>query len=181
MEYFEKIIMKNGQEALLRSGTVADGEGAFASFQLVHGETDYLLTYPDETAFGPEGESEFLEGKTDNPREVEILALVDGKVVGTAGIKAVGNQCKIRHRAEFGISVNKEYWGRGLGKALTEACILCAKKAGYVQLELSAVAENERALALYRKCGFEEFGRNPRGFLSRDGHYQELVHMFLTL
>ena len=30
----------------------------------------------------------------------------------------------------MGISILKEYWGLGLGKALSEACILCAKEAG---------------------------------------------------
>ena len=71
--------------------------------------------------------------------------------------------------------------GLGLGRALTEACIQCAKEAGYEQLELTVVAENERAIALYRKAGFVEFGRNPRGFRSRTSGYQEIVHMLLAL
>ena len=87
----------------------------------------------------------------------------------------------MKHRAELGISILKEYWGLGLGKALMQACIQCAKEAGYVQLELNAVAENERAIALYKSLGFEEFGRNPRGFNSRTSGFQELVYMLLTL
>ena len=87
----------------------------------------------------------------------------------------------MRHRADFGISILKEYWGLGLGRALASACIQCAKDAGYVQLELTAVAENERALSLYRALGFVEFGRNPRGFNSRISGYQELVYMLLSL
>lgn len=62
------------------------------------------------------------------------------------------------------------------------ACIESARAAGYTQLELSAVAENGRALALYEKAGFVEYGRNPRGFRSRlTGQYQELVYMRLEL
>ena len=75
----------------------------------------------------------------------------------------------------------KEYWGLGIGKALMEACIECAKDAGYTQLELNAVEENERALALYKKMGFVEYGRNPRGFNSRVSGYQEVVYMLLEL
>ena len=82
---------------------------------------------------------------------------------------------------ELGISVSRAYWGLGLGKALTKACIQRARDAGYVQLELNAVAENERATELYRSVGFVEFGRNPRGFRSRTGRYQELVYMLLVL
>ena len=61
------------------------------------------------------------------------------------------------------------------------ACIECAEKAGYEQIELSVVAENESAIAMYRKAGFEEFGRNPRGFKSLLTGYQELVFMRLEL
>lgn len=107
--------------------------------------------------------------------------MADGRVVATAGVDAVGTRDKLRHRAEFGISVLRAYWGLGLGRALTEACIQCAKEAGYEQLELTVVAENERAIALYRKAGFVEFGRNPRGFRSRTSGYQEIVHMLLAL
>ena len=107
--------------------------------------------------------------------------MADGRVVATAGVDAVGTRDKLRHRAEFGISVLRAYWGLGLGRALTEACIQCAKEAGYEQLELTVVAENERAIALYRKAGFVEFGRNPRGFRSRTSGYQEIIHMLLAL
>ena len=123
----------------------------------------------------------FLQEKAESPNEIEILAVVDGKVIGMAGIEAVGTKYKVKHRAELGISILKDYWGLGLGKALINACVQCAREAGYSQLELDVVAENERAIALYKSFGFVEFGRNPKGFNSRTSGYQELVYMFLEL
>ena len=181
MKYEQKIVLKNGKEALIRNGDGADGAAVFENFNRTHAETDYLLSYPDENSYDPEQEARFLEEKTNSPNEIELVAIVDGKVAGTAGIESVGKKYKVKHRAEFGISVLREYWGLGLGKALAKACIQCAKEAGYVQLELNAVAENERAVSLYRSLGFEEFGRNPRGFNSRVSGYQELVYMLLEL
>ena len=181
MEYYRKITLKNGKEACLRNAGASDGQAVYDIFNLCHAETDYLLSYPDENRFDPEQESRYLEDKTNSPNEIEIMAIVDDKVVGTAGIEAVGTKHKVRHRAAFGISVLKEYWGIGLGKALAQACIECAQKAGYVQLELDVVAENKRAVAMYQNLGFQEFGRNPRGFNSRTAGYQELVYMFLAL
>ena len=87
----------------------------------------------------------------------------------------------MRHRADFGISVDAAYWGLGIGRALMQACIECARAAGYAQLELTAVAGNERALAMYTGAGFVEYGSNPRGFRSRTAGYQELVYMRLEL
>lgn len=181
MKYNKIINLKNGKEALLRNGEFADGEAVFVNFNETHAETDYLLSYPDENSFDAQQEAEFLKEKTESPNEIEIVAVVDGMVAGTAGIEAVGSKYKLKHRAELGIAILKEYWGLGLGKALMEACIECAKEAGYTQLELNAVAENERAVALYKKMGFVEYGRNPRGFNSRVSGYQEVVYMLLEL
>lgn len=181
MKYEQKIILKNGKEALIRNGDKADGANVFEVFNRTHEETDYLLSYPDENSFDPEQEGEFLEKKANSTNETELLAIIDGKLAGTAGIEAVGEKDKVKHRADFGISILKEYWGLGLGRALALACIQCAREAGYDQLELNVVADNERALSLYRSLGFEEFGRNPRGFNSRICGYQELVYMMLKL
>ena len=181
MRYNQKVLLKNGKEALLRNGDAADGLPVYENFNATHAETDFLLSYPDENSFDPEQEAQFLQEKTNSPDEIELVAIADGKVVGLAGIEAVGRKYKVKHRAELGISVLKEYWGRGLGKAFTKACIQCAKDAGYAQLELNVVAENEAAISLYKSLGFVEFGRNPRGFNSRISGYQELVYMLLEL
>ena len=148
---------------------------------MTHGETDYLLTYPDENAFDVMQESQFLKEKTESKNEIQIVAVVDNVVVGTAGIGAIGAKYKVRHRAEFGISVAKEFWGLGIGQALTTACIACARAAGYIQLELNVVAENTRAISMYEKNGFVEYGRNPKGFHSRMAGFQEVVYMRLEL
>ena len=181
MRYSQKIILKNGKEAYLRNGVASDGNAVFENFNLTHAETDYLLSYPDEHSYNSEQEGQFLEQKTESTNEIEIIALVDGKVAGTAGIEAVGAKYKVKHRAEFGISVSKEYWGLGIGRALIEACIKCAKEAGYVQLELNVVAENTRAISLYKIEGFVEYGRNPKGFKSRTSGFQEVIYMLLEL
>ena len=181
MEYHQVIRLKNGVECCLRNGVESDGQAVFDNFNLTHGETDYLLTYPDENAFDVMQESQFLKEKTESKNEIQIVAVVDNAVVGTAGIGAIGTKYKVRHRAEFGISVAKEFWGLGIGQALTTACIACARAAGYIQLELNVVAENTRAISMYEKNGFVEYGRNPKGFHSRMAGFQEVVYMRLEL
>lgn len=181
MEYYQIITLKNGIECCLRNGTEQDGQAVLEHFNLTHGETDYLLSYPDENSFTAEQERQFLKEKAESRNEVEIVAVVNHAVVGTAGIEAAGSKYKIRHRAEFGISVAKAFWGLGIGSALVEACIECAKAAGYLQLELNVVAANERAISMYKKAGFIEYGRNPRGFNSRMTGFQEIIYMRLEL
>jgi len=181
MKYYEEILLKDGRKCVLRNGVAADGQAAFENFNLTHAETDFLLSYPDENSYNAEEEGKFLQEKTDSADEIEIIAEVGGKIAGMAGIEKVGSKFKLKHRAEFGISVLREYWRLGIGKALVNACVKCAKDAGYKQLELDVVADNEAALSLYKRAGFVEYGRNPRGFCSRISGYQPLVYMRLEL
>ena len=181
MKYKEIILLKDGRECVLRNGLREDGQAALDNFILTHQQTDFLLSYPDECTMSAEEEGEFLQKKTDSDNEIEILAEADGKIIGSAGIERVGIHEKLRHRCDFGVSVAREYWGLGIGKALTAACIECAKKAGYAQMELEVVAANERAASMYRSLGFREYGRNPRDFKSRLSGYQEVIYMRLEL
>ena len=181
MKYRNEITIKNGQKCIIRNGTFEDGPEVSTFFTTTHGETDYLLSYPEGSTRDDEKQSNYLKETTESDREIELLAIVDGKVVGMAGFNAIGSKYKVRHRAEFGITVSKNYWGQGIGKAIMNACIECAKEAGYIQLELDVVADNTRATELYKKLGFIEFGRNPKGFQSKYSGFQELVYMRLEL
>ena len=181
MDYFKKIKLKNGRECVLRNAVSNDAKQVLDVFIKTHSQTDFLLSYPDEIKYTVEEEGEFLQKKTDSKNEIEILAEIDGKVVGTAGIECVGIHKKLCHRCDFGVGIDEEYWGLGIGKALLEGCIECAKKAGYEQMELEVVAENERAVEMYKKAGFVEYGRNPRDFKSRISGYQEVIYMRLEL
>lgn len=181
MRYQQTIRLKNGETCLIRSGGADDARAVYDNFNLTHAQTDFLLSYPDENSFTVAQEAEFLARREENPQEVMLCAFLRDDLVGTAGIETVGGKNKVRHRAEFGISIEKEFWGLGIGRALTAACIECARKAGYHQLELDVVGENAAAIALYESLGFVEYGRNPKGFRSRHTGWQELVLMRLEL
>ena len=152
---FEKTLpLRDGRTLRIRNAEPADAQALLELIILTHSQTDYLLAYPDERRFTPEQEAEYLKGMLESDREIMLLAEID---------------------------VDEAFWGLGIGKALMEAVIACAKLFHYTQLELSVVADNERAVSMYHKLGFVEFGRNPKGFLSRFSGYQTLVEMRLEL
>ena len=181
MKYYKTIQLKDGRECIIRNAVAEDAQAVLDCFILTHSETDELLSYPEEITFTVEQEEKYLQGREESTDEIEIIAEVDGRIVGMTGVDRISRAEKIRHRAGFGISVEKAYWGLGIGRAMTLACIECAKKAGYVQLELEVVADNAKAIALYESAGFVEYGRNPLGFRSRISGWQELVSMRLEL
>lgn len=181
MRHAKTVLLRGGVELLLRNAVASDARALRDIMQRTHAETDYLLSYPDEQSVDEEQEARSLAETERSDNEVELVAVVDGKIVGSAGVTAVGSRRKVAHRARFGISVLQEYWGMGIGRVLMDACIDSARRAGYSELELEVVADNERAVSLYRRAGFEEYGRNPRGYRSAASGYQELVHMRLEL
>ena len=181
MQYEKTITLKDGRPCVLRSGTEQDGQALLELFVLTHTQTDYLVDYPDEITMTAEQETQFLKAKAESDNEVEILAVVDGRVVGSSGIWCVRDRVKLRHRAWFGVSVEKAFWGLGIGRELTQSAIDCAKAAGYRQLELEVLADNEKALSLYKSAGFTEYGRNPLGIRLRGSGYHALVLMRLDL
>lgn len=181
MKYYEEIKLKDGRTLVLRNAGKEDSAIVIENFKTTHGETEFLLTYPEECNFTEEREANFLEKKKESDKEAEILAFVDNVLVGTAGIDGVGNNMKVRHRSEFGISILSQFWGLGIGRALTKASVDLARKAGYEVVELDVVKENQRAINLYLSLGFVQYGENKRAFKKKNGEYQSMVLMSLSL
>ena len=98
MKYLKTVTLKDGRICTLRNGEKKDGATALANFILTHEQTDYLLSYPDESTMTAELEGQFLQEKTDSDNGIEILAEVDGMVAGLAGFDAVCGREKIRKR-----------------------------------------------------------------------------------
>ena len=87
---------------------------------------------------------------------------------------------RLAHTGEIALSVRKKYWHIGVGSAIMEALIELAKEASLKNVELGVYADNERAIALYRRFGFEEIGRH-RGKMYVDGEYYDEILMDLHI
>ncbi len=181
MEYFNRVLLKDGTACVLRNPTAGDARSVLDILKTTSGETNNMLRYPDEIQLSIEEEREFLEIMSGNPKAMMIAALVNEKIVATASLAPVAECEKCAHRASFGIVVLKNYWGCGIGTLMTTALMESAPLMGYRQIELEVLAENRRALALYRKFGFTTYGTNKQAFYHRGGTYSASRLMVLTL
>jgi Acetyltransferases, including N-acetylases of ribosomal proteins len=75
-----------------------------------------------------------------------------------------------RHSAILVVGIVQAYAGRGLGRKLFEAIEEWGRQNGIHRLELTVQAHNERAVHLYRRCGFEIEGTRRHSLLV-DGFY----------
>ena len=104
-----------------------------------------------------------------------ICAELDGRVVGHAHLQVA--KPRRSHCASVGFGVHDAWQRRGVGSALMAAIVACADQSlGLRRVELQVFADNEAAIALYRKFGFVVEGRS-RGAAIRDGVLADTLHM----
>jgi RimJ/RimL family protein N-acetyltransferase len=70
--------------------------------------------------------------------------------------------------------VRAEFSGRGIGKRLLDGLERWAQTAGVHRLELTVMAHNEQALALYRRVGFTAEGTRRDAIRLSGGFVDEL-------
>lgn len=139
-----------------------DAAALLEQCRIAGGETDNLTFGEEGLPFSVEQEREFLANM--EGVNAMFVARADERIVGSIGIHPVGSSKRMAHRASFGITVVKEYWGQGVGSALLQTAIDFAKEAGIAVLSLEVRSDNARAIALYEKFGFRKIGHFPDFF-----------------
>ena len=155
--------------------------GKFLEYsKIVGSETDNLT-------FGAEGlpltisqEADFIRKFAGNPGSIMIVAFDEGELIGTGAVSVVSGKTRFAHRREIAISVRKDYWGKGIGTGIMNVLIDFARKSGAEVLELEVRSDNEAAISLYKKFGFEKIGTNEK-FFKINGEFFAADYMNLYL
>lgn len=99
------------------------------------------------------------------PYDAVFGAYDSSRLVGTAGL-AVPARRQERHKATlFGLAVAPEATGHGIGATLVQRILEHAAGIGLIQVGLTVSDGNRRAVHLYRSCGFDVWGREPRAVI----------------
>ncbi|MBE1276493.1 GNAT family N-acetyltransferase [Enterovibrio baiacu] len=105
-----------------------------------------------------------------------LVAEENNIVIGQLGFQVCENQRR-RHVGEFGMAVHDEHLGKGVGSKLLEKVIdLADNWLNLRRIELTVYCDNEAAIGLYKKFGFEIEG-TAIGYAFRNGNYVNAYHM----
>lgn len=105
-----------------------------------------------------------------------VAVAEDGAVVGMAGLMLFSNPRK-RHMASLGIYVHPDYQRQGAGTALMNALLdLADNWLMLVRVDLDVYADNQGAIRLYEKLGFEREGVLRKAAI-RGGQYADSLIM----
>ena len=154
-----------------------DAPALLAYVNALSAERTYV-SHQGET-FNLEDEEDFLFARLEElalGKNVTLVATHGDRVVG---ITNVARHDRIeQHVGGFGVSVAKDFRGCGLGNALTTHVIAEAERviAGLRIIVLDVFSANEPGINLYKKHGFEEYGRLREGIL-HNGVYLDRVQM----
>ena len=152
----------------IRKATPDDAEKIIEYCKIAGGESDNLSFGPEGIPFTVEAEREFLESMRQADRQLYLVAVNDGEIVGTATFNSL-SRARFAHRATISLSVKKSMWGKHIGTRFMEKLMDFAANTAKVQIiSLEVRSDNKRAISLYKKFGFEKIGTFP-GFMKIDG------------
>lgn len=140
---------------VVRRATVADAEGWLALGHRLDRETSFMLLEPGERTSSVADVRSMLGCGVDEA--LYLVAEADGQLVGLLGAER-GEYRRERHKADIFVGILQGYAGQGIGRRLFEAVEAWAREVGLHRLELTVMAHNARAIALYKKMGFEVEG-----------------------
>lgn len=96
----------------------------------------------------------------DDLLQQKVLYKFNDGVIDTGMCKLILHKYRDGHKMYVGgLAISPAYAGKGYGVLLMQDIIVFAKEHNRSRVDLSVSTENEKAIALYKKCGFEIEGR----------------------
>jgi putative acetyltransferase len=155
---------------LIRPINIGDGKG-INELRRMQGVFENILGIPSERVKRNE---DFIISMDSNQHQfVAVAKTQSGEdiIIGSAGLTVNANH-RTRHSGSIGIMIHKDYQNKGVGTALMQALIDIADNwLMLVRVELSVFEDNERAIHLYEKFGFEKEGLKRLAAI-RNGKYE---------
>ena len=164
---------------IYRKAEPCDAGAMLKHVKTVGGETQNLSYSASTFNISEEKEARFINRFYNSENDIMLIACDGDTVVGNAIVERNRVE-RYKHRAEISITVLKDYWGLKIGSTLMEMMIDFTKKSGIEILYLEVRADNERAISLYRKFGFEKIGVY-KDFFKIEGKYYDALLMTLKI
>lgn len=166
---------RRNMDFYIRPIAIGDGKG-LNELRRMRGVFENLLAIPSERVQKSE---ERIANMDNNSHEfVAVIKndLEEEKIIGCAGL-FISPSMRLRHSAGMGIMIHKDYQCQGVGSKLMETLIdLADNWLMLVRIELGVYPDNEKAIHLYEKFGFEVEGTKKKAVI-RNGEYIDEVMM----
>lgn len=165
---------------VIREGRPEDSDKYYDYLKCIFEETDFLTCSPEEITKTPEEITKFIKKCISTDNFLFLIAEYEGDIVGNLTFRG-GEKSRIRHSGEFGITIVKSSWGKGLAGKLIEKMISWAEENDIIKkINLVVREDNKRAIELYKRFGFRKEGFTSKYFY-HNGKYYDTVNMGMDI
>ena len=180
-DYRQHIELRDGRKVTLRSPEDTDALKILEWFSEIVAEDTFINT-PPGSEIAIEDEEAFLQNMLKRVEDGDALHLYaedpDGRIVGHMGTDR--RPGRMAHCADVGTAVARAWRDCGLGTALMRAHLSEIGRLEVRGLYLGVLANNPRAIHLYEKFGFREWGRCPER-IEYKGEFVDLIELWLPV
>ncbi len=174
------LVLPSGEQLLIRQAERLDAAAMIEYVRCVAGETEFLSFGREEWRKTVAEEEAIIQKHADAPNQLFLLALIEAEIVGMLNVTGSPKK-RLQHNGEFGLTVKKAFWGKGIGRALMDSLLDWARANPIIRkINLMVMVENERAVRMYRRYGFEVEGRIRRD-LNLNGRFHDGYWMGLLI
>lgn len=171
----------HGKVFLIREASELDSGAIYRYKSRVFNETEWLLQAWEDFETDPEREAFFIRRFEASSNSIMLVAFEESQVIGTLTLLG-GPYRRTQHVASLGLGVVQDWWGHGVGKRLVELALHWARSCPQLsKVNLQVYHTNSRAIALYKRFGFEQEGRLKNDVRLDDGTQVDLILMGLPL
>jgi len=168
----ERQTAQDGRRWTLRPARPTDGRALARLFAEVRAEGRWLITPPGAVSEPSEGF--WIAEMIRSDEHLALVAEADGEIVGNVLVNTDRN-VTTEHIGTLAICVAGGWRDVGIGSALVAGAQSWARERGLRKLSLGVFPDNERAIAVYERAGFEREGLRRRQYRSGDSFRDELL------
>ncbi len=162
------------ENIIFRNIEKTDTEALWNMMNELDYETKFMLYEPGERIKNLSR----LQGTVDNAvdgNDLCFIAMNENEIVGYI-VAQVGALKRIRHSAYIVVGIREKYRHRGIGTKFFKKLNKWAEENNILRLELTVICNNEIALNLYKKNGFQIEGIKRKSMYV-DGEYVDEYYM----
>lgn len=174
--------VKDGTPIVLRHAIQEDATSLNRLAQNVFSTSKYLIITPEEfSSFTEEQQKERIQSYQEDEGNILIVAEHNGELIGMLDFQS-GKRERISHKGIFGMSVHSLWRGKGVGHRLLLELIAWVQTHPHIEfIHLGVREDNNPAIALYSKMGFQVIGRDPFSLQTSDGNLHAELSMSLRV
>lgn len=165
-------VASDGRRWTLRPARPTDGRALARLFADVREEGRWLITTPG--AVSQPSESFWIAEMIRGAEHLVLVAEADGEVVGNV-LVSVDRNLTTEHIGVLAICIAADWRDVGIGTELVRGAQDWARERGLRKVSLGVFPDNERAMAVYERCGFVREGLRRQQYRSGETFRDEVL------